>query len=455
MLAAVLAAAGSPAASADPRPPSPATPTAPAWSAGLLPIGTPSTAADLATPAAAPRGADDSAPDPIAESADPAVRWYEEVQRESALARDAAHRIPAARADAAAKAAIAAEAVTDATVARDVANAASARLDAAARGAYMAGGVIPFAPILLAADTGAALDALVAQDQFAVAAAASANEAAALQDAAGQREQAAAAALQAEQAARAHADALVTQVAAHQEAAAAAARSYTAYTQGMQPQVEVGPDGCPVEVPAGTLRDGAEAIGVAALCQQSVLLAATPQAAKAIKWAFSRLGAPYACKGVGRLEPFRFDCSSLVSRAYSEGAGVPVASREYAPSTRNMMPWDGVRLDPHYEEVPSAMVMPGDLILTRSCTQEPCAYQHVTMALANGYILHTNRCGDVAHVSANPGYGPGSNFVVARRVVFLPGESPESAASTLQSTPVLPTEADQPAAPARVSPAAP
>lgn len=199
-------------------------------------------------------------------------------------------------------------------------------------------------------------------------------------------------------------------------------------------QVLVGPQGCPKDVPWNVLRDGSEAIGAYELCARSVAAAPTPAAALAIKFAFSHLGDPYACKGVGRMDPHRFDCSSFVSRAYFEGAGVPVASDTWAPSTRNMIPWDGVPLDSWYSYVPPEQAKPGDLLLFRSCTQEPCAYQHVTMMLADGFMAETNSCGDVAHVSAFSGFDDPS-FLVVRRVMEngVPGPS--------VMDPLLPTEA--------------
>jgi cell wall-associated NlpC family hydrolase len=193
------------------------------------------------------------------------------------------------------------------------------------------------------------------------------------------------------------------------------------------PQTQVGPDGCPVEVPVGTLRGGAETIGVGVLCRQAVKQAATPQAAAAIKWAFTRLGAPYACKGVGRMGAWRFDCSSLVSRAYYEGAGIKVAGDTWAPSTRNMVPWDGIGLDPHYAQVAPGALRPGDLVLYDT---GGTIYRHVVMYLGSPdggktfWMLHTNSCGDVAKVEPFWGVGPDSHalFLVARRVVTLPGE---------------------------------
>ena len=195
------------------------------------------------------------------------------------------------------------------------------------------------------------------------------------------------------------------------------------------PQVLVGPDGCPTAAVPGTLRDGSEAIGVQKLCQTAVKQAATPQAALAITWAFQHLGAVYACGGAGRMLPWRADCSSYVSRAYHEGAGLGTAGDTWAPSTRDMVPWDGVKLDPHYAFVPSNLLRPGDLVLYNSCPQGGCPYRHVVMYLGSPdggktvWMAHTNSCGDVAHISAFAGFPTtGEPFLVARRVVALPGE---------------------------------
>lgn len=183
------------------------------------------------------------------------------------------------------------------------------------------------------------------------------------------------------------------------------------------PQVEVDASGCPTSAPEGTLRGGSENVGVAKLCADSIAQAATPEAAKAIAWAFQQLGAPYACDGVGRNDTFRFDCSSLVTRAYYEGAGLNTAGENWAPSTRDLMPWDGVPLADWAGFVSPEESRPGDLLLYRSCTSPPCSFQHVVMKLADGYMLHTNRCGDVAHVTKATGTDPSTGFVVARRVI--------------------------------------
>lgn len=192
------------------------------------------------------------------------------------------------------------------------------------------------------------------------------------------------------------------------------------------PQTVVGKSGCPQSVLDGAVPAG---ISVRDLCERAVKDAATPQAALAIKWALTRLGAPYACGGAGRLEPWRFDCSSYVSRAYAEGAGLGTAGAGWAPSTRNMIPWDGASLDQHYAPIDPADLRPGDLVLYDTCPAgEACSYRHVAMYLGPAtdggvpLMAQTNQCGGVAHVAPFPGTAV-SNFLGARRVIALSGEA--------------------------------
>ncbi len=191
------------------------------------------------------------------------------------------------------------------------------------------------------------------------------------------------------------------------------------------PQTVVGKDGCPKSVLDGTVPEG---VDVKKLCKYAVKRAVTPQAAVAVKYALLRLGAPYACGGIGRLDAWRYDCSSYVSRAYSEGAGLKTAGDGWAPSTRNMVPWDGASLDPHYAPIDASKLKPGDLVLYDTCpTGEVCPYRHVVMYLgpmAEGGVpmmAHTNSCGSVAHVE--PFWGTdAANYLGSRRVMALPGE---------------------------------
>jgi cell wall-associated NlpC family hydrolase len=187
-----------------------------------------------------------------------------------------------------------------------------------------------------------------------------------------------------------------------------------AESSAVSAQTLIGPDGCPTQVPAGTLRGSAAGRDVADLCARSVASAATPEAALAIKFAFRSLGAPYACKGIGRSLPFRFDCSSLVSRAYSEGAGLNTAGDGWAPSTRDMVPWDGVPLAPWAAFVAPDQARPGDIVLYDT---GGAIYRHVVMLVADGLMLHTNSCGDVAKVEDFWGFGtPTATYLVSRRV---------------------------------------
>lgn len=201
------------------------------------------------------------------------------------------------------------------------------------------------------------------------------------------------------------------------------------------PQTVVGAGGCPTSVLDGTVPPD---VDVNELCRRAVKGASTPQAAFALKWALVRLGAPYACDGVGRLAPWRYDCSSYVSRAYAEGAGLATATSGWAPSTRAMVPWGGGELDPHYARIDPDRIKPGDLVLYDTCPAgEVCPYRHVVMylgALEPGgpaYMAHTNECGGVAHVA--PFWGTSAaNFLGVRRVIPASGEqvrAPEGALS--------------------------
>jgi len=187
---------------------------------------------------------------------------------------------------------------------------------------------------------------------------------------------------------------------------------------------EVGPDGCATSVPAGTVPEG---VDIQYLCRTAVNDAATPQAQLAVQWALIHLGAPYACEGVGRLNDWVFDCSSYVSRAYAEGAGLDTAGADWAPTTRNMLPWGGASLDAHYEVIEPQDLAPGDLVLYDTCTDEEkdegeCDYRHVVMYLGEQapgmgpLMAHTNACGEVSRVVPFTGTDA-SNFLGARRVV--------------------------------------
>lgn len=173
-------------------------------------------------------------------------------------------------------------------------------------------------------------------------------------------------------------------------------------------QLTVGPDGCPTSAPEGTLRGTAATIDVSVLCARSVALAPTPEAALAVKYAFRALGAAYACDGIGRDLPMRYDCSSLVARAYAEGAGLLTATETWIPTTRNLLPWDGASQAPWARTIEAADVLPGDLVLYDTAH---LASRHVVMVLADGYMLHVAECGDVANVTDAWGQKDGDGYL--------------------------------------------
>ena len=223
---------------------------------------------------------------------------------------------------------------------------------------------------------------------------------------------------------------------------------------------EVGPDGCATSVPAGTVPEG---VDIQYLCRTAVNDAATPQAQLAVQWALIHLGAPYACEGVGRLNDWVFDCSSYVSRAYAEGAGLDTAGADWAPTTRNMLPWGGASLDAHYEVIEPQDLAPGDLVLYDTCTAEEkdegeCNYRHVVMYLGEQapgtgpLMAHTNACGEVSRVVPFTGTDA-SNFLGARRVVASKKEL--KAADLWEETNPDDTEAAETAGAVEIAPGKP
>ncbi len=152
---------------------------------------------------------------------------------------------------------------------------------------------------------------------------------------------------------------LASNLAALTEQAAAAG---PATAQAMTAFASIDDTGCPTVVPDAALV-GLTGVDITAVCQQARAQATTPRAAAAIAWAFSRLGSPYACKGAGREGDFRYDCSSLVGRAYEAGAGVATRAGAYLPTTATMLAVG----HPTWQELDPAALAPGDLALYDTC----------------------------------------------------------------------------------------
>lgn len=83
---------------------------------------------------------------------------------------------------------------------------------------------------------------------------------------------------------------------------------------------EDAPAGCPTSVPSGTVRT---AIPFKEICEKAVRTAPTPEAAAAIRYAFSKLGSPYSQSLRYSISPPIFDCSSFIARAY-DAANAPI-----------------------------------------------------------------------------------------------------------------------------------
>lgn len=156
-------------------------------------------------------------------------------------------------------------------------------------------------------------------------------------------------------------------------------------------QVEVGPDGCPTSAPANTLRNGSAAVGIAEICARSVAQAASPNAARAVKEALAQLGRPYS-------QPLRnnagyFDCSSFITRAY-QNTGTPLAPPgQNAPTTHSLLPRAGFSRKAWAVPIDASQARPGDIVFPHE--------GHVAMVLADGWVVHTNRTGDVSHVRSS------------------------------------------------------
>lgn len=208
------------------------------------------------------------------------------------------------------------------------------------------------------------------------------------------------------------------------------------YPEMMTAALSVDAEGCATRAPDAA---NPQQVVLAELCRRAIE-GVDEHAAAAIRWAFARLGAPYACQGVGRANPlFQFDCSSFVSRAYHDGVGIPLFQGASIPTTATMLAGSG-----RFAPIDVAELAPGDLVLYDSCpalaeeTEEqsaqgaepfeepaPCVDRHVGLYLGawqgKEWMAHTNTCGGVANVDHFWGLGdePGRVFLGVVRVQRL------------------------------------
>ena len=147
------------------------------------------------------------------------------------------------------------------------------------------------------------------------------------------------------------------------------------------------PVGCPTSLPPGGLKGGNGDVGQ--ICARSVAAARTPEAAAAIKFAMTAVGVPYN-NTYKRNNLGYFDCSSLVTRAY-QAAGVPIApAGQNAPTTHAMLPRNNWQRAAWSVPVTSTQAKPGDLVFPHE--------GHVTMLLADGWIVHAPAPGQFVHL---------------------------------------------------------
>lgn len=201
----------------------------------------------------------------------------------------------------------------------------------------------------------------------------------------------------------------------------------------MDAALSINAEGCVTRAPEAANPLGVE---ISELCRKATA-ESDEYATGAITWALSRLGAPYACQGVGRDHPlFQFDCSSFVSRAYQDGAGIPLWSGASIPTTETMLAAAG-----RFTPIDETQLLPGDLVLYDSCPAESdevqddvgaqpedtagpeeCTDRHVVLYLGSWkgseWMVHTNTCGGVANVDHFWGLTdePGRIFLGAARV---------------------------------------
>ncbi len=179
-------------------------------------------------------------------------------------------------------------------------------------------------------------------------------------------------------------------------------------------------DGCPTLATSETVLPSVES-ELLEICRTAVENTETDEAKLAVKWALSRLGSPYACKGIGRENPFQYDCSSFVVAAYANGAGIDTRVDGWSPSTHAMLPASSAGV---FAPVDAKDLQPGDVVLHDTCPKgEECSYNHVVMYLGeiNGQELqiHTNRCGSVSKIEPFWGAYDSSKgrYLGSRRIV--------------------------------------
>lgn len=147
-------------------------------------------------------------------------------------------------------------------------------------------------------------------------------------------------------------------------------------------QTEVDAEGCPVAPgpKPNAMRYGAEKEDLNDLCRRSVAEARTPEAAMAVKWALQQVGHKMYSQSK-RMDADYADCSSLVSRAYQEGAGLKLYEG-WAPVTGQISSFGAER---GWPQIPMSELQGGDWFMNRP--------GHIVLVLADGYVVHASTWG--------------------------------------------------------------
>lgn len=173
------------------------------------------------------------------------------------------------------------------------------------------------------------------------------------------------------------------QVVADRRALQTSREQYDAIANSSVPAVNVDL-GCPDAAPAGVLRDGA----TLDVCTEAMRLARTPSAAAAISYAFAQLGDAYTF--TTRATGDTYDCSSLVARAYRDGAGVG-GFFSALPNTAGY-----ATTSAQLSQVNVSQARPGDIIIWYRDTiaNSGGLAGHAQLYLGDGWIIQSGGGGD-------------------------------------------------------------
>lgn len=156
---------------------------------------------------------------------------------------------------------------------------------------------------------------------------------------------------------------------------------------------------CPTTVPADALAYVGADFDVHAQCVSAVSKARNATAAKAVVFAFTKLGAPTLCLADKNFDRKRkkgtaFDTSSLIFHAYkSAGMKIPVTG-----STRDIFPWDGVKQANWVSTIPNGVApVPGDI----SGFLFGKRVGHVVMHVGDSLVIQSDSsCGGVVELTS-------------------------------------------------------